>query len=264
MRAFAKAWDKREFVQGVLAQITWYHHIALLEKVADPLQREWYVRKTIDNGWSRNVLVHWIDTGLFDREGRAQTNFTRTLPAPQSELAQQLIKDPYKFDFLGIGQEAKEKELEGALIRHIRDFLLELGVGFAFVGNQYRLEVGTEEFFVDLLFYHLKLRCYVVIELKTDKFRPDHTGQINFYCTAVDENLRHPDDQPTIGLLLVKGRDRLVAEYALRDIHKPIGVADYKLTKALPTELKDALPTIQQLETELDILIDEDAPQQEH
>lgn len=251
MCTFARAWGEPEIAPQAVAQIPWGHIRTLLDKVSDPAEREWYVRQTIENGWSRPVLVIHVDRRLYHARGKAQTSFARTLPAPQSDLAQQLVKDPYKFDFLGIGHEAHEREIEGGLVRHIRQFLLELGVGFAFLGNQYRLQVGSEEFFVDLLFYHTKLRCYVVIELKADKFRPEHAGKLNFYCSAIDDLLRHPDDQPTIGLLLCKGHDRLVAEYALRDLRKPIGISEYELSAALPEDLQSSLPTVEQIEAEL-------------
>ncbi len=250
-RAFAKAWADPEFVPQLVAQIPWGHIRSLIDKVKDPAARDWYVRNTLEHGWSRNTLELHIDRHLFQAQGGSQTTFSRTLPVPQSDLAQQLIKDPYKFDFLGIGREANEREIEHGLIRHMRDFLLELGVGFAFLGNQYRLSVGDEEFVVDLLFYHTRLRCYVVIELKAGKFRPEYAGKLNFYCSAVDDLLRHPDDQPTIGLLLCRKRDRVVAEYALRDITKPIGISNYHLSDELPETLKSSLPTTKELEEEL-------------
>lgn len=248
MRAFAEAWDEPGFVQEVLAQVPWYHHLALLEKVKSREERIWFVRKCIEHGWSRNVLVHFIDSKLQVREGAAQTNFERTLPAPKSELAQQLVKDPYTFDFLGVGEDVHEREIEAGLIRHMRDFLLELGVGFAYLGNQYRLCVGDETFFIDLLFYHTRLHCYVVVELKAGPFEPEHVGKLNFYCSAVDGEMRQPEDGPTIGLLLCRGRDRTVVEYSLRDMTKPLGVSEYT---TLPLELQNNLPTVEQLEEEL-------------
>ncbi|MCP1715527.1 putative nuclease of restriction endonuclease-like (RecB) superfamily [Methanocalculus alkaliphilus] len=251
MRSFAEAWPDPEFVQEVLAQITWYHAITLLDKVKDQMAREWYIQRTIANGWSRNVLVHQIESGLIRREGRAVTNFSSALPAPQSDLARSVLKDPYIFDFLGIGEDAAERELERALIEHIRDFLLELGVGFAFIGNQYRLSIGGREFSIDLLFYHLKLRSYVVIELKIGEFIPEYAGKMNFYLSAVDDLLRHPDDSPSIGIILCKSQNRIIAEYALRDMEKPIGVAGYELTTHLPEDLRGRLPTVDELEEEL-------------
>ena len=196
-------------------------------------------------------MVHQIESGLYRRQGKALTNFTRTLPAPQSELAQQVVKDPYNFDFLTITEEAREREIEGALIEHIRDFLLELGIGFAFVGSQYPIQVGGEEFRLDLLFYHLRLRAFIVLDLKIGDFQPEYSGKMNFYLSAIDDLLRHPDDQPSIGIILCKSKNKVVAEYALRDIRKPVGVSEYRLTEALPKRLRGSLPAIEQLEAEL-------------
>ena len=251
MRAFAEAWAEEEFVQAVLAQITWYHNIALIEKLQTAEDREWYARATVQHGWSRNILVHQIESALHERQGKAVTNFDRALPSPQSDLAQQITKDPYKFDFLMLGTDSQERDLERGLLEHLRQFLLELGVGFAFVGSQYRLQVGSEEFVLDLLFYHLKLRAYVVVDLKMQAFRPEFAGKMNFYLSAVNDLLRHEDDQPSIGLILCKTRDRVVAEYSLRDVSKPIGVSEYQLAAALPEKLKGTLPTIEELENEL-------------
>lgn len=198
-----------------------------------------------------HVLVHQIESGLYKRQGKATSNFERTLPAPQSELAQQLVKDPYNFDFLSLGPEAKERDLERGLIGHLRAFLLELGVGFAFVGQQYPLEVGGQDFRLDLLFYHLRLRCFVVIDLKLSEFIPEFAGKMNFYLSALDDQLRHTDDQPSIGIILCKSHNKVVAEYALRDTSKPIGVAAYRLTAALPDDLKGTLPTVEELEAGL-------------
>ena len=251
MRAFAEAYPDEPFVQQPVAQIPWGHNIALLDKVKEPAEREWYARKTIEHGWSRNVLVHQIESGLHRRQGQAVTNFERTLPAPQSDLACELIKDPYHFDFLQLGEEARERELERGLLLHLRDFLLELGVGFAFVGSQYHLEVGGQDYYLDLLFYHLRLRCHVVIELKIGAFRPEDAGKMNFYLSAVDDLLRHPDDQPSIGLILCRERNRVVAEYALRGVEQPIGVSEYRLTERLPEQLRGSLPSAEELEREL-------------
>lgn len=204
MRAFAEAWPDEPIVQQVAAQLPWFHHCVLLDKVKVPAEREWYVRQTIQQGWSRNVLVHQIESGIYHRQGKAHSNFDRTLPAPQSELAQQILKDPYNFDFLTLGSDAHERELERGLLEHVNAFLLELGVGFAFVGNQYPIKVGGEDFRLDLLFYHLRLRCYVVIDLKMSDFRPEFAGKMNFYLSAADDLLRHPDDQPSIGIILCK------------------------------------------------------------
>jgi predicted nuclease of restriction endonuclease-like (RecB) superfamily len=251
MRAFADAWPDEPIVQAALAQITWYHNLTLLEKLKSPEERLWYAANTIEYGWSRNVLVHQIESGLHRRQGKAVTNFQRALPAPQSELAQQVLKDPYNFDFLTLGREAEERELEKGLLEHLREFLLELGVGFAFVGSQHHLEVDGEDFYIDLLFYHLRLRCFVVIDLKMTKFLPEHAGKMNFYLSAVDDLLRHPDDNPTLGIILCKTKSRVIAEYALRDTRKPIGVSGYLLTESLPAKLKKNLPSIEQLEAEL-------------
>ena len=251
MSAFARAYPDEAIVQEVLAQITWYHTVTLLDKVKDPAAREWYIRKTIANGWSRNVLVHQIESGLYEREGRAVTNFSATLPAEQSDLAIQTIKDPYIFDFLEMGEAVRERELERGLIDHIREFLLELGVGFAFVGSQYHLAVGGQDYYLDLLFYHLRLRSFVVIDLKVGEFIPEYAGKMNFYLSAVDDLLAHPADNPSIGIVLCKARNRIIAEYALKDMTKPIGVAGYALTSSLPDELIGTLPTVDELEGEL-------------
>jgi predicted nuclease of restriction endonuclease-like (RecB) superfamily len=257
MRAFAEAWPDEQIVQQLVAQIPWGHNVRILDYVKDPEQRAWYVRQTIYYGWSRSILVHQIETGLYDRQGQAITNFDRTLPSPQSDLAQQLLKDPYNFDFLTLGPDAHERDMERGLLEHLRAFLLELGIGFAFVGSQHPLEVGGEEFRLDLLFYHLRLRCFVVIDLKLSEFRPEFAGKMNFYLSAVDDLLRHPDDQPTIGIVLCKTKNRVIAEYALRDLNKPIGVSQYQLLEALPEQLKGNLPTIAELEAELSGLADE-------
>jgi predicted nuclease of restriction endonuclease-like (RecB) superfamily len=240
MRKFAETYPARAFVQEVLAQITWYHNLTLLEKVKDQVQREWYTGATVEHGWSRAVLVHQIESDLYGRQGMALTNFPATLSAPQSDLAQQLIKDPYNFDFLGLGQDISERQLEKALIGRLKDFLIELGKGFALVGQQYHLDVGGEDYYIDLLFYHLHLRCYVVIDLKVVPFKPEFAGKMNFYLSAVDDRMRHRADQPSIGLILCKERNRLVVEYALRDTTKPMGVATYRI---LPRKLKGELPT---------------------
>jgi predicted nuclease of restriction endonuclease-like (RecB) superfamily len=258
MRAFAEAWPQEQFVQEVLAQITWYHNLTLVEKLATESDRIWYAKATIQHGWSRNVLVHQIETELHKRSGSAVTNFERTLPPPQSDLAQQITKDPYSFDFLMIGDDAHERELEQGLLAHLRDFLLELGIGFPFVASQYRLDIGGSDFFIDLLFYHLKLRCYVVIELKAKAFEPEFVGKMNFYLAAVDDLLRHPDDKPSIGLIICKTKDQIVAEYALRNTTTPIGISEYKLAESLPADLKGSLPTIEELENELGSVTDDE------
>jgi predicted nuclease of restriction endonuclease-like (RecB) superfamily len=252
MRAFAEAYPNEQIVQQAAGQIPWFHNCTLLDKVKNPTERLWYIQQTIEYGWSRNILVHQIESGLYRRQGKATTNFDRTLPQPQSELAQQLLKDPYNFDFLSLGKDALERDLERALIDHIRNFLLELGVGFAFVGSQYHLEVGGQDFYLDLLFYHLRLRCYVVVDLKMSDFQPEFSGKMNFYLSATDDLLRHPDDQPSIGIILCKSKNQAIAEYALRDLNKPIGVSAYQLQSALPEQLKSSLPTIAELEDVLE------------
>lgn len=251
MRSLAQAWTHEQIVQAPLAQITWYHHLTLLEKLKTPGQRLWYAQQTTEHGWSRNILVHQIESGLYDRQGKAITNFEQTLPAPQSDLAQQIIKDPYNLEFLTLSPDAKERDLHQGLLKHLREFLIELGVGFAFVGSNYPLDVGDDDFYMDLLFYHLKLRAYVVIELKTVKFQPEFAGKMNFYLSAVDDLLRRPDDQPSIGIILCKSKNGVVVEYALRDMKKPIGVSEHQLTEALPKPLQGQLPTVEQLEAEL-------------
>lgn len=251
MRAFAEAWPDAAIVQQAVGQLPWGHNLLLLAKLKDPQQRLAYAQRAVEHGWSRNVLGIHIETRLLEREGQAQTNFAERLPAPGSDLARQTLKDPYLFDFLDVGREAGEREIEDALVQHVTRFLLELGAGFAFVGRQVPLEVGGDEFFIDLLFYHLKLRCYVVIELKAGKFKPEHLGQLGFYLTAVDAQIKSEHDGPTIGLLLCKSKNQVVAEYALRDNAQPMGIAEYKLLEALPTELQTGLPSIEQIEQEL-------------
>jgi predicted nuclease of restriction endonuclease-like (RecB) superfamily len=238
-------------VQDLLAQIPWGHNILLMERIKDLPTRLWYAQQTIVNGWSRDTLTSMIKNHTHERQGAAVTNFANRLAATQSEMAKQLLKDPYIFDFLTLEEPFHERELETGLLRHVEKFLLELGQGFAFVGRQYPLTVSDNEFYLDLLFYHLKLRCFVVIELKKGKFKPEYAGKVNFYCSVVDDLLRHEADQPTIGLILCQTTDRILAEYTLRDIRKPIGIADYELTRALPKELASSLPSIQEIEAEL-------------
>ncbi|MEZ5581176.1 MAG: PDDEXK nuclease domain-containing protein [Candidatus Competibacteraceae bacterium] len=251
MRAVAEAWPEPEFVQQVAAQLPWFHLCTLIDKLATREERDWYLAKAVEHNWSRNVLVMQIETRLRERQGKAVANFEQRLPKPQSDLARESIKDPYRFDFLGLTDEAQEREIESALVQHVTRFLLELGAGFAFVGRQVLLDVGGEEFFIDLLFYHLKLRCYVVIELKAGKFKPEHLGQLGFYLTAVDRQVKSEQDNPTIGLLLCKSRNQVVAEYALGDKSQPMGIAEYKLMESLPEPLQTSLPSIEQIENEL-------------
>lgn len=236
---------------GQLTQIPWGHNLKIISCCQNIEEALYYVQNTLENGWSRSVLTHQIDSGLWRREGKAINNFSATLPTPQSDLAQQTLKDPYIFDFLTLSKKHSERELEQGLIEHITHFLLELGAGFAYMGKQYPVQVGEREFFIDLLFYHTQLHCHVVIELKIGDFEPEHAGKLNFYIKAIDEQLRKEADHPTIGILLCKNKDRLVAEYALSDIQKPIGVSEYQLTQALPENLQSKLPSIEELENEL-------------
>ena len=259
MRAFAEAYPDMQIVQAVLGQITWYHNIALLEKTKNPEERLWYAKETAINAWSRNILVLQIESGLFQRQGSAITNFDRALPQPQSDLARQLVKDPYCFDFLNISHESEERALERGLIDHIRDFLLELGMGFAFMGSQYPIAVSNRDYRLDLLFYHTHLHCYIVIDLKMGEFEPEYSGKMNFYVTAVDNLLRRPGDEPTIGLIICKSKDKTIVEYALNDMQKPIGVSTFQLKKNLPSELQNSLPTIEQLEIEVSTLTIKDS-----
>lgn len=242
-----------EFVAQLVRQIPWGHNILIFQTIEDRQKALWYVRKTIENGWSRNVLDHQIESRLYERQATKPVidNFTERLPAPQSDLARETLKDPYLFDFLDVGEEAHERELETALVERITRFMLELGKGFAFVGRQYHLEVGDEDFYIDLLFYHLRLHCYVALELKTGPFKPEYTGKLNFYLTALDEQVKMSEDHPSIGLILCKDRNNIVAEYALRDVGKPIGIARYALSATLPEELKTSLPTVEEVEAEL-------------
>jgi len=251
MRAFAEAWPDAAIVQQAVGQLPWGHNLVLLSRLKAPEIRLAYAQAAIEHGWSRNVLNIHIETRRLERSGQAITNFVERLPMPGSDLAQQSLKDPYLFDFLDVGNEADEREIESALVKHITQFLLELGAGFAFVGRQVHLEVGGDDFFIDLLFYHLKLRCYVVIELKAEKFKPEHLGQLGFYITAVDRQVKAEQDASTIGLLLCKSKNEVVAEYALSDKSQPMGVAEYKLLESLPEELQTNLPSIEQIEREL-------------
>lgn len=251
MRAFAEAWPDPEIVQQAVGRLPWGHNVVLLTRLKDPAIRIAYAERAIEFGWSRNALNIHIETRSVERVGVAVTNFELCLPASHSDLAREALKDPYRLDFLGLGGEAQEREIEAALVQHITQFLLELGAGFAYVGRQVPIEVGGDDFFVDLLFYHLKLRCYVVIEIKTGKFKPDHLGQLGFYMAAIDRQVRQEQDTPTIGLLLCKSKNEVVAEYALSGHSKPIGIAEYQLIESLPAELQTGLPTIEQIEREL-------------
>ena len=251
MAFFAQHCPNGLFGQQLAAQLPWVHVVTLLTKLASPAEREWYAQQTVLLGWSRSTLEQNIKNRLQQRQGAAVTNFVARLPAAESALAHETLKDPYLFDFLGLGDDAHERDIEDGLIRHITRFLLELGAGFAFVGRQFRLDVGGDEFFIDLLFYHTRLKCYVVVELKATAFKPEHAGQLNFYLAAVDAQIKAEDDKPTIGLLLCKQQNRLVAEYALSGIDKPIGVAEYQLLRDLPETLGRNLPSIAEIEAEL-------------
>ena len=251
MKVFAEECPELRIGQQSAAQLPWFHIVTLITKVPDPALREWYAREALMQSWPREILNLHIRDQLHLRKGAAVTNFERRLARHQAGLANQILKDPYHFDFLGLGDEAHERDIENALMRHITRFLLELGFGFAFVGRQFRLEVAGDEFFIDLLFYHTRLKCYVVVELKAQPFRPEHAGQLNFYLSAVDAQIKASDDAPTIGLLLCRSQNRLVAEYALAGIDKPIGVAEYQLVRALPEPLDTSLPSIEEIEAEL-------------
>jgi len=251
MRAFSEAWQNESIVQQLAGQLPWGHHLVLLDKLNTQEERLWYAKKAIENNWSRNILVMQIESKLIEREGKSISNFEQCLPKLDSDLARECLKDPYRFDFLGLTEEAQEREIEEALVKHVMQFLLELGAGFAFVGRQVLLQVGEEDFFIDLLFYHLKLHCYVVIELKAGKFKPEHLGQLGFYMTAVDRQVKTEKDGATIGLLLCKSKDKVVAEYALGDKSQPMGISEYKLKDAIPVSLKTQLPSIEDIEREL-------------
>lgn len=238
--------------------LPWGHNTELIFKVKDPAQRLWYALKTTEHGWSRAVLLHQIETGAHERQGQAVTNFARTLPPAQSDLAREVLKDPYHFDFLALGPAVKEEDIRRGLLQHLRDFLVELGTGFAYVGTRHHLEVGGQDFYLDLLFYHLRLRSFIVVELKLDEFEPEHAGKMNFYLSAVDDLLRHPEDHPSIGLILCRRKNRVIVEYSLRDTTRPMGVASYQLRRdALPEPLRDSLPSVEQIEAELGRMPDE-------
>jgi len=236
---------------GEIFHIPWGHNREIITQCKNREEALFYTQKTVENSWSRAVLVHQIESSLYHREGKAISNFDAKLPPIQSDLAKATLKDPYIFDFLNLTQKHNERELEDALVEQISHFLLELGSGFAFVGKQYRLEVGGDEFFIDLLFYHIKLKCYIVVELKTVKFKPEFAGQLNFYVSAIDGELKEPNDNPTLGILICKSKNNTVVEYALKSIDNPIGVSEYQLISQLPEEFKSTLPSIQEIEAEL-------------
>jgi predicted nuclease of restriction endonuclease-like (RecB) superfamily len=240
-----------EFMKHAVSQIPWGHNILLMQKIKDKQIRFWYMQQTLLNGWSRDVLSLMIKSDLHLRQGEATNNFSKTLPDPQSDLVKETLKDPYIFDFITITQPFTERELETELVKHVEKFLLELGAGFAFVGRQYKLVVSDQDFYLDLLFYHLKMRCFVVIDLKRGDFKPEYAGKMNFYCSAVDDLIKHPSDKPTIGLILCQTKNKVMAEYALRDMSKPIGISEFELTRSLPKNLRSSLPTIEEIENEL-------------
>ena len=252
MRKWYLFWSKSPQVVDEIFRIPWGHNREIITKCKNIDEALFYVKKTIENGYSRAVLIHQIESNLYGRSNKAINNFDKQLPAIQSDLAKEQLKDPYCFDFLSLSEKYNEKELEDALMDNLTKFLLELGSGFAFIGRQYRLEVGGEEFFIDLLFYHIKLKCYVVIELKTTRFKPEFSGKLNFYITAIDNILKDKNDNPTIGILICKSKNDTVVEYALKNIQTPMSVSEYKLSKELPNELKNALPSIEEIENELE------------
>lgn len=247
MQTFAREYPDFEFTQAALAQITWYHNTTLLDKVKDSKERIWYAQEVVSNGWSRNVMVAQIQTGLYKRQGKSINNFQSTLPSPQSDLATSIIKDPYNLEFLDIKGKFHERELEEKLIDHIRNFLLELGQGFAFIGNQYHIALEGEDYYLDMLMYHVKLKCYVVIELKTGKFKPEYAGKLNFYLNLMDRQVKDKSDNPTIGLILCEDKKGITVEYAIEGINKPMGVSQFKLTEELPDKLKQYLPSAEEI-----------------
>jgi Uncharacterized conserved protein len=254
LELWPRAVAKTELIKWppAVAKLTWAHNVILIEKAKDTTVRAWYAQQAVEHGWSRDILALQIDSGLHQRHGKALSNFSRVLPSPHSDLAQQITKDPYQFDFLSLSKDFHERDIENGLIFHLKEFLVELGVGFAYLGNQVHLSVGKNDYFLDLLFYHVKLRCYIVIEIKAGPFKPEFAGKLNFYLSAVDDQFRHPDDRPSIGLLLCRSKNKIDVEYALRDINKPIGIANWetKIVKSLPKEFKGSLPTVKELENE--------------
>lgn len=254
MRRLAEEYPDYEFVQQVVAQLSWSHNLVLLDRIKGLSQRRWYIEKCVENKWSRNVLVHQIESKLYERQELVDktSNYEKTLESPNDQLAVDVLKDPYVFDFIAFEESMKERDIEKQLVQKITSFLLELGSGFAFIGNQYHLQVGEDDFYIDLLFYHIKLKSYVVIELKTGKFKAEYAGKLNFYLSAVDDMIKGEDDNPSIGIILCKEKNKLVAEYALKDMTKPIGVSEYKLLERVPEGLESSLPSIEELEKELE------------
>ncbi len=261
MQTFAKSYPDFQFTQELPARITWYHNTTILDKVSNSEQRAWYIQSTIEHGWSRNILVHQIETNLYERQGQSLNNFKNTLPSAQSELAQQILKNPYNLEFLSINDETKERDLEKALLNKLKDFLLELGSGFAFLGNQYHVELEGQDFYMDLLFYHVKLKSYLVIELKNSVFKPEYAGKLNFYLNLVDRRIKDDQDNPTIGLLLCKEKGNLVVEYAIEGISKPMGVLEYNVTRTLPKELEEQLPNLEEISRRLGEDLEEEKEQ---
>jgi predicted nuclease of restriction endonuclease-like (RecB) superfamily len=251
MLAFYREYPNESILPQAVAKLPWGHNILLIEKIKDQKIRLWYAEKCIENNWSRDVLDLQIKSNLIQRQGKSINNFESTLPKPLSDLANQTLKDPYIFDFLTLDQDFREKDVEKQLTHHITKFLLELGKGFSFLGNQYHLEVANQDYYLDLLFYHIKLKCYIVIELKNTKFKPEYTGKLNFYLSAVDSLIKEESENPTIGILLCKDKNNIEAEFALRDINKPIGISEIQFVEKLPDNLKSALPTIEEIENEL-------------
>ena len=258
MRQFASEYEDTQIIQQLVGEIPWGHNILIFSRIKNYDQRIWYIYKTIENGWSRNVLALQIDTNLYERDGKSITNFKSTLPTLQSDLAQSIIKDPYNLEFLDIQDKIPERELEARIVSNIRDFLLELGQGFAFIGNQYHIELEGEDYYLDLVFYHVKLKCYVVIELKTGKFKPEYAGKLNFYLNLMDKKIKDESDNPTIGLILCQEKKGITVEYAIEGINKPMGVSQFKLTEELPNKLKNLLPTQEELSKLETIIKDED------
>ncbi|TAE50589.1 MAG: DUF1016 domain-containing protein [Cytophagia bacterium] len=248
MRKFAFEYQDFAFVQGKLAQISWYHHITLIDKIKEQSMRIWYAQKVVEHGWTRDVMVHQIEANAHKVFGKLPNNFPAVLPLEQSEAVTNLLKDEYIFDFIAQNDIKFERELEGELVQNMTKFLLELGKGFAFVGKQYHIEVGGQDFYIDLLFYHFKLKCFVVLELKVDDFKPEYVGKLNFYQSVVDDLVKDNKDAPTIGLLLCKTKNDVVVEYALQKLDRPMGIASYQLTKQVPENLKDSLPSPQELQ----------------
>ena len=249
MRALAEAWPEPEILQQLIAKLPWGHNLRIMDRIKDRATREWYLRAALENGWSQNVLVHMISSHLYEREGKALTNFKLTLPPRGSDMAEQILRDPYNFDFLTLTNPFAERELEKGLLSQLRDLLLELGRGFAFVGSQVPLVVDERSFYIDLLFYHVRLHCYFAIELKTGEFQPEYAGKLSFYISAIDGTMRTAGDGPTIGLLLCESRSDPIVEYSLRNLMQPVGVSTYRVTRELPAPVREELPSVEDLQS---------------